>query len=143
MQPLLVLLERLCWVFSYAALPCVWTETFLFWMGGLDASTSFRMFPPQNAVLGCPIGLAYAFAFLLAVRTPYFVASDRPLDGRSTLGAILRPLTKRAGPSVVYTIMFARVWLFVACLNAATAQLLIDHCLWAYVGKVGCLQFIL
>lgn len=143
MESLLVLLERLFWVFSYVALPLVWTETFLFWMVGLNASTSFRMFPPRNAVLDYPVGLAYAFACLLAMRTPYFVASDRRFDGRCTLGAILRPLTKRAGPSVEYTIMFARIWLFVACLNAATVQNLIDHRLVAYAGKVGCLMFIL
>lgn len=107
------LLERPCWILSYLAMPCVWTETLFFCILDLDASTSFRMFPSRNIYPGYA-GAEYAYALLAALHIPYLVSSDRRPDERGTLGAILRPLTKRASLSVVFFIMFARVWLWVA-----------------------------
>lgn len=78
----------------------------------LDASASFRMFPPSN-IIPDYAEPAYAFPLLAAVHIPFFVSLDRRLDRRATLGTVLRPLIKRASPSVVSFTMFARVWLVV------------------------------
>lgn len=130
-------------ILSYIVMPCVWAETLLFWILGQRPSTSFRMFPPPDIVPDYPAGLAYAYALVLVMCIPGFISSDQQWDGRATLGGILRPLTRRASPSVVSVIMFARVWLLVACTNAALAQFLTDVCPWTFAGKMGCLFFIL
>ena len=138
------LLVPLCWGLSYVAMPCVWIETLLFMILGLDTSTSFRMFPPPNTFLeDSHAGVSYAFGLAMVMQLPYFVSSDQTLDGRGTLGMALRPLTRRASPTVVYLIMFARVWLSAAYANAAINQLLTDFHPLGFIWKIGCVYFVL
>ena len=101
------------------------------------------MFPPPDIVANYPAGAAYGFTILTTLCIPRFVSSDQRFSKRGTLGAVLHPFTKRANPFIAFSIMFARVWLAMACTNAATAQFLTDHCVWAYGLKLGCLNFIL
>ncbi|KAJ6438242.1 flavohemoglobin [Purpureocillium lavendulum] len=64
-------------IIHYGALPCVWAETLLFWMLGLDVSTSFRMFPRADLFTAdyplAAIGMAYAFALILVSWIPGYV----------------------------------------------------------------------
>lgn len=124
-------------------LPCFWAETILLRLLNLRTMTSFRMFPRPDIVPDFPTGLAYGFALINALCIPRYVSSDQRVDGRATLGMILRPLTRRASSSVVFLIMFVRVWLVAACTNAATARFLTDYCPWAYGMRLGCCYFIL
>ncbi|KAL7913286.1 hypothetical protein GGI35DRAFT_442578 [Trichoderma velutinum] len=127
------------------AMPGFWIETLLFWMLGLNTSTSFRMFPPADIVPGLeyPTSVAYSFVLFTIMYIPIFIPSDRNFDGANSLGKMLRPLTSRASPPVEYAVMFARVWLAVAWVNAATAQFMIDWAPWTFSLKLECVYLIL
>lgn len=135
----LILLRLLFGSLSYIAMPCFWAETLIFWILGLRTSTSFRMFPPADIIPDYPTNIAYSFALLTIMCIPNFLFWDRRLDGRATLGTILRPLTRTASPFIEVSVMFARVWLAAAWANAATAQFMTDYCLWTYSARIGCL----
>ncbi|KAL6792437.1 hypothetical protein GGI42DRAFT_157099 [Trichoderma sp. SZMC 28013] len=132
-------------ILSCVAIPCFWVETLIFWILGLPTSTSFRMFPPADIVPGhdYPTSTAYSFALITVLFIPRFISSDRYIDGSGILGTILRPLSRRASPSMEVAIMFARIWLAVAWVNAATAQFMTDWIPWTFFAKLGCVYIIL
>lgn len=137
-------LVRLFPIISYSALPCVWAETLLFWMLGLDASTLFRIFPRADSFpANYPPGMSYAFALILVSWIPGFVRSDRCYDGSGSLGTLLRPLTSRCSPPVEYFVMFARIWLATAWVNITMAQFAVDNLILPCSLKMGCIYFIL
>lgn len=132
-------------ILGYIAMPGFWIENLIFWILGLNPSTSFRMFPPVDIVPGheYPTSMAYSFVLITVLFIPRFISSDRDIDGSGILGTILRPLSRRASPRVEYTIMFARIWLAAAWVNMASAQLMVDRVLPAYFAKIGCIYLIL
>ncbi|UKZ81024.1 hypothetical protein TrVFT333_008791 [Trichoderma virens FT-333] len=132
-------------ILGYIAMPGLWAESLIFWMLGLPTSTSFRMFPPADIVPGhdYPTSIAYSYVLITMLFIPSFISSDRYFDGSNTLGSILRPLTRRANPSMEFAAMFARVWLAAAWVNAATAQFMTDWVLWTFCAKLGCVYLIL
>ncbi|KAL7956891.1 hypothetical protein V8C34DRAFT_325772 [Trichoderma compactum] len=132
-------------ILGYIAIPGFRIETFIFWILGLNTSTSFRMFPPADIVPGheYPTSVAYSFVLITIMYIPRFISSDRTLDGANTLGTMLRPLTRRASPPVEFAIIFARVWLAAAWVNTAAAQFMTDWALWTFSVKMGCVYFIL
>ena len=137
-------LLRLFQITGYGALPCVWAETLLFWMLGLDASTLFRMFPRADSFpADYPPGMGYAFALILISWIPGFVRSDRRYNGSGSLGTLLRPLTSRCSPPVEYFVVFARVWLVTAWANMTMAQFAMDHLILPCSLKMACMYFIL
>src|ERR1700761_2762346 len=101
------------------------------------------MFPPADVAPDYPTAMAYSFVLLTVLCIPNFISWDRRLDGRATLGIILRPFTRAADPIMEFLVMFARVWLATSWANAATAQFLADYCPWTYCATLGCLCFIL
>lgn len=137
-------LMRLFQIISYSALPCVWAETLLFRMLGLDASTLFRMFPRGDSFpANYPPGMGYAYALILVSWIPGFVRSDRRYNGSTSIGTLLRPLTSRCSPPAEYFIMFARVWLVTAWANITMAQFAVDNLILPCSLKMGCIYFIL
>lgn len=133
---------------SYIATPFHWLETPIIWTLGPRTSTSFRMFPrsdidPLYPKYAYPTSIAYTYALIGIICLPYFLHFDRLETGRSALGRMLHPLTKTAGPVTEVCVMFARVWLAATWINAATAQLLGDYCVWAFSLNTSCLFFIL
>ncbi|KAF3071821.1 hypothetical protein CFAM422_005608 [Trichoderma lentiforme] len=132
-------------ILSSIAMPGFWVETLIFWMLGLNPSTSFRMFPPADIVSDheYPTSVAYSFVLITILFIPRFISSDREFDGANTLGTMLRPLTRGASPRVEYAIMFARVWLAAAWVNMASAQFMMNSDLVRFSVKLGSVYFIL
>ncbi|KKP07105.1 hypothetical protein THAR02_00755 [Trichoderma harzianum] len=127
------------------AMPGFWMETLIFWILGLNPSTSFRMFPPADIVPGheYPTSVAYSFVLITILFIPRFISSDRNFDGANTLGMMLRPVTRRASLLTEYAIMFARVWLAAAWVNMASAQYMMDWDFLRFSVKFGSVYFIL
>ena len=136
-------LKIIIWILSYVAFPFAWAESLLLQSLDQPTSTSFRMFPAQDIFPDYPKGLCYAYALILCLWIPAFISSDRQMDGQSILGMILRPLTKRASKSVVFFIMFTRVWLAAAFTNSAMAHLLTDLKILPFTGRLVCVLLIL
>ncbi|TFA97422.1 hypothetical protein CCMA1212_010842 [Trichoderma ghanense] len=128
---------------SYVAMPGFWAEALIFWMLGLNAQTSFRMFPPADIVPDFDKTLAYSNALIMIMCIPYFQYWDRPPRSGGTLGRMLCPLTTRASPSMQFCIMLARVWLAAAWVNSGAVQFMIDHGKWKFAWRVGSLIMIL
>ncbi|KAL7932661.1 hypothetical protein V8C35DRAFT_306369 [Trichoderma chlorosporum] len=135
-------------ILGFVALPAFWVETLIFWVLGIPTSTSFRMFPPADIVPGLeyPTSVAYGSALIFVLLIPKFISSDRDPRCGGILGSILHPLTtraRRASPSLEVAMMFARVWLAAAWVNAAAAQFMTDGVAWKFATKFSCVLFIL
>ncbi|KAL6858500.1 hypothetical protein J3F83DRAFT_363695 [Trichoderma novae-zelandiae] len=138
-----IALSYFYYVLRYVAMPGVWAETLVFEMLGLDTQTSFRMFPPADIVPNFNTSLAYGNALIMIMLIPYFQYCERRPDGGGILGRILRPLTKRASPSMQFCIMLARVWLAAAWVNSGAVQFMIDHRMVKFAWRIGSLILIL
>ncbi|KAL7810348.1 hypothetical protein V8C26DRAFT_410105 [Trichoderma gracile] len=135
-------LGHIFYALSCVAMPGFWAETLIFRTLGLNTQTSFRMFPPADIVSYLDTTLTYSFALIMIMCIPYFLYMDQPARS-GPLGRMLRPLTKRASPSMQFCIMLARVWLAAAWVNSGAAQFMIDHVKWKFAWRFGSLILIL
>ena len=93
---------------------------------GFRRSISFRMFPDPNLIPEYSTQLTYSYAVILILSIPRFVQSDRHQSGHNTAGFLLCPLAERLHPTMEFVVMFARVRLAMACINATSVQLTTD-----------------